>query len=368
MNKKTLTLIFLLVLSLFTFGCGNNAINNNANNDTKKEEVAETKNEAKETQKADEKANEESKTEKTEEKTDEKSEEKPTEASIGDLHEIKDLKVATIKGPTAMSVAPIMEVLGTNLTVNASIEEQVAALKKGDADLYFIPSNLYAKLKNSGMPLKLIYSNAGNVLSFVGKDELKSVSDLKGKTIALMGRGAIPEIILNKLLEANGLKKEDINPVFLNEPTEAVAAFKKDPSTILFLPQPFATAIKGKIEGLKQVLDIKKEWTDKNLPQIITSVIVAKKDVYEAKKDEIIKFTYGYVDGVSKLQSTPQEYSDKIQSLGIVPAKIAEKAIPQIEFVSLTGKALTDKLTEFFNELLNTNPELIGGKIPDYEI
>lgn len=363
MNKKTLTLIFLLVLSLFTFGCGTKNVNNNVNNETKNEEVKETKEEKKETEKADEKSQDEKSEDNSAKEN--KEDEKAKEFEMAD---ISNLKVHTIKGPTAISVAPIMEKLGTNLTVHSSIEEIIAALKKDESDLYFIPSNLYAKLRNSGMKLKLVYSNAGNVLSFLGKDELKSVSDLKGKTIALMGRGAIPEMILNKLLDANGLKKEDINPVFLNEPTEAAAAFKKDPNTILLLPQPFATAIKGKIEALKNVLDLNKEWNDKNLPQIITSVIVAKADKYEEKKDDILKFSYVYASNVAKLKSSPETYAKNVEALGIVPAKIAEKAIPQIEFVSLTGKALTDKLTDFFNELLNTNPELIGGKIPDYEI
>lgn len=365
-NKKLLAIILAIVLSMsFFFGCKSTKNETTPENKSevteKKDDETESKEEVKE---EDKKSEEETK---GDEKTDE-SKDDSNKNNIAEMVNVGNLKVDTIKGPTAISVSPIMENLGTNLTIHSSIEEIIAALKKGESDLYFIPSNLYAKLRNSGMKLKLVYSNAGNVLSFLGKDELKSVQDLKGKTVALTGRGAIPEIVLNKLLEANGLKIEDINPVFLASPTEAPAAFKKDPNTILLLPQPFATAIKGKIEVLKNVLDLNKEWQDKELPQIITSVIVSPQDKYEEKRDDIIKFTYLYANNVSKLKSTPEAFAGNVEKLGIVPAKIAEKAIPHIEFVSLTGKALTDKLTEFFNELLKTNPELIGGKIPDYEI
>lgn len=299
--------------------------------------------------------------------TDEKSDESSDNQKAGESLEIGGLKVYTMKGPTAMSMAPMAPYLGTNLVITGSIEEQIAALKKDEGDVYLIPSNLFAKLKNSGMNLEVLYGNAGNVLSLVGKNEIKDISELKGKTIALTGRGAVPEMILNKLLETANLTQADINPVFLNEPTEAAPIIKKNANALLLLPEPFATAIAGKVEGLNPVIDIDKVWKDADLPQVITSVIVVKADVYENKKQEIIKFLNLYTKGVDSLKQAPSAYSKLIESMGIVPQKVAENSVSKIEFVNLTGKALRDELDNFFTALMDTNPELIGGKLPQYE-
>lgn len=299
--------------------------------------------------------------------TDEKTDESSNNQKAGESLEIAGLKVYTMKGPTAMSMAPMAPYLGTNLVITGSIEEQIAALKKDEGDIYLIPSNLFAKLKNSGMELELLYGNAGNVLSLVGKSEISDISELKGKTVALTGRGAVPEMILNKLLETANLTQDDINPIFLNEPTEAAPIIKKNEDAFLLLPEPFASAIAEKVDDIKPAIDINEVWNKSELPQVITSVIVVKADVYENKKQEIIKFLNLYTRGVDSLKQAPSAYSKLIESMGIVPQKVAENSVPKIEFVNLTGKALRDELDNFFTALMDTNPELIGGKLPQYE-
>lgn len=294
--------------------------------------------------------------------------EEMTEAKADDKTElIKSLKVLGIKGPTAMSLAPLKDVLKDNLIVSASPQEQIAAIKKDMGDIYILPSNLYAKLANSGAKLELLSSNAGLVLDFLGMNDLKSVADLKGKTVAITGRGTIPEIILTKLLEVNGLKMEDINVIYLGEASEAAAVIKKNKDAYLLSPQPFATALMGKIEGLKSVLNIDKEWKDKKLPEIITSVIVAKKPVYEAKKDAMKAFVEAYKNSVDKLVSSPKDYVKTIEEIGIVPAKVAEKSLAKIKYVDLQGDALEEALDKFFEMLVDKNAELIGGKLPKHE-
>lgn len=280
---------------------------------------------------------------------------------------IKNLKVLGIKGPTGMALAPLKEALGDNINISASIPEQVAAIKNDLADVYILPSNLYAKLVNSGAKLQLLSSNAGNVLDILGMNELKSIADLKGKTVALTGRGAVPEIILKKLLEANGLKMEDLNVIYLGEPTEAAGVIKKDKDAYLLLPQPFATAIKGKIEGLKSVMNVSEEWAKAEFPEIITAVVVAKKPVYEKNKEAMDAFVEAYRNSVDKLISVPADYAKIIEEMGIIKDKIAEKALANIKYVDLQGEALEEALTKFFSILAEKNAELIGGKVPVYE-
>lgn len=300
-------------------------------------------------------------------KTDEKAEDLTEKKENDSTDLIKSLKVLAIKGPTAMSLAPLKDVLGENLIVSASAPEQIAAIKKDAGDIYIIPSNMYAKLKNSGAKLRLLSSNAGLVVDLLGMEELKSAADLKGKTVALMGRGMVPEIILTKLLESNGLTMKDIKPLYLGSAEEAGPVIKKNKDAYLLLPQPFASAIQTKLEGLKSVLDIEEAWEDKKLPEIITSVIVVKEPVYQAKKDAIDAFIEAYKNGVDKLEKSPKDYLKTIEELIGLKAPIIEKALGKIKFVDLQGDDLNKELKDFFSILLENNPELIGGKLPANE-
>ncbi|WP_237036537.1 ABC transporter substrate-binding protein [Mediannikoviicoccus vaginalis] len=280
-----------------------------------------------------------------------------------------ELTISSMKGPTGMSLAPLKEE-GYNISIKGSIEEQMAAIQKDEADVFLIPSNLYAKLQNKSGNLKLLAPNVGMALSLVGQHEINSVEELKGKTIALTGQGAMPEVILRTLLKSFNMEDE-VNLNFVKDPTEAVPMLIKDENSFALLPEPFATAVLSKNENLLKVIDLKEIWKEKELPNIITSVIVAKSDVYESKKDDIDAFVTDYqnkiVDFVnSPLSSTNVNYGKAIEELDIIKAPIAIKSIPSIEFLGDVNNYKED-LKAFLEYVLELNPELIGGKVPDME-
>lgn len=275
-----------------------------------------------------------------------------------------NLSISSMKGPTGMSLAPLKEE-GYNISIMGSIEEQMAAIQKDEADVFLIPSNLYAKLQNKAGNLKLLAPNVGMALSLVGQHEINSVEELKGKTIALTGQGAIPEVILKALLKSFNIEDE-VNLNFVKDPTEAVPMLMKDENSLALLPEPFATAVLTKNENLLKVIDLKESWKEKELPNIITSVIVAKSHVYESKKDEIDAFVTDYQNKVLELTNNPQYYGDTIEGLDIIKAPIAIKAIPSIEFLGDVNNYKED-LKAFLENVLELNPELVGGKVPDME-
>lgn len=287
--------------------------------------------------------------------------------SIQEDQAMDQVKVFAMQGPTAMSLAGFYENTDYQLNITSSIEDQLAALKKGEGDIYLIPSNLFAKLKNTGMDLKVLSSNTGNVLSLLGFSKLDDLADLKGKTLALSGRGAVPEIIFNKILKTAGLSAEDLNIIYLDSPTEAGPIIKQNEDAFLLLPQPFASALMQKVEGLMIAKDIEGFWAEKNLPEIVTSVIVCTEDKYSEKTDKIEKFMDAYQDTIENIKADPDSYAEIIGKMDIVPEKIAGHALARIKFSAYRDQELKDILDNFFQMILEENPDLIGGKIPSYD-
>lgn len=83
---------------------------------------------------------------------------------------------------------------------------------------------------------------------------LKSVADLKGKKIAL-NKGSNVHFFLVKLLEKNGLKYSDIQPVFL-APADARAAFEKGAVDAWVIWDPFLAAAEKQV-GARILADAK---------------------------------------------------------------------------------------------------------------
>jgi len=74
---------------------------------------------------------------------------------------------------------------------------------------------------------------------------IKSVTDLKGKKVAL-NKGSNVHYLLVKLLEKNGLKYSDIQPVFI-PPADARAAFERGSVDAWVIWDPFAAAAEKQI-------------------------------------------------------------------------------------------------------------------------
>ena len=92
-------------------------------------------------------------------------------------------------------------------------------------------------------------------------DSVKSVEDLKGKTIYASGKGATPEYALDSVLEASGIDPEkDVTIEYKSEHAEVVSALAQDQTAVGLLPQPFVTTALMKNDKLKVALDLNELW------------------------------------------------------------------------------------------------------------
>ena len=129
-----------------------------------------------------------------------------------------------------------------DFTMAISPDELTPLFIKGEMDIIAVPTNLasllYNKLEGNA---SLLAISATGVLYVVekGEDNIKSLKDLKGKTVYATGKGATPEMAMRYLLSKEGLSlDEDIDMVWLSEPTEAVAKLNGQEKGIALLPQP----------------------------------------------------------------------------------------------------------------------------------
>ena len=115
---------------------------------------------------------------------------------------VTTFRIAGLKGPTTMGMVKLMsdaEAGETHqdyqVTMYGAADEVVPLLVKGDIDLAAIPANLAANLYNQteGKVQVAAINTLGVLYVVTTGDDVKSVEDLKGKTVYSTGKGTTPE-------------------------------------------------------------------------------------------------------------------------------------------------------------------------------
>lgn len=287
--------------------------------------------------------------------------------STSQMTQKSPMRIAALKGATAIGMVKLMEDYPVDIYV--SPDEIVSKLSKGEIDIAAVPANLASVLYNKTQgKLSVAAINTLGVLYIVEVgDSIKTVQDLKGKTILSTGKGTIPEFTLNYILTSNGLDpQKDVTIEYKTESTEIAAALSSGLATVALLPEPFVTTAKMKNDKLNVALNMSEQW-DKvgNNSSMITGVVVARNEFIENNKEAFNGFLDSYKASTQYVTKNAEEASKLVEKYDIVPASIAKAAIPNTNITFIEGDDMRQKLSGYLEVLLKQNPNSVGGKLPD---
>lgn len=289
------------------------------------------------------------------------------------------ITIASLKGPTTMGLVGLMDdaAKGTaaedyQVTMYASPDEVVPLVAQGSVDMALIPSNLaavlYAKTKGTDAAISVMAINTLGVLNIVESgNTVKSIADLKGKTVYLTGKGASPEYVMNYLLTQAGLTPGvDVDLQFLTEHTEVVAKLTSTPGSIGVLPQPFVTIAEAKSPDLRTALDLTAEWAKVSPDsQLITGVVVVRNSFATEHPEAVTQFMTDYAASTEWVNAKPADAAPLIVAAGIVPdPALAEKAIPLCYITFVAGAEMKSALSGYLQVLFSADPKSVGGSMP----
>lgn len=283
--------------------------------------------------------------------------------------------VAALKGPTAMGMVKLMsEHEGDyNFTIAAAIDEITPKLVKGELDIVAVPANLASVLYNNTQgKVKVLAVNTLGVLYIVENgDTVKSVEDLRGRTIFASGKGATPEYALNYLLSANGIDPEkDVALEYKSEHSECLAALLANEGSVAMLPQPFVTTAQLKQPEVKVVLDMNEEWAklqegSETPSALITGVLVGRTEFIDQNQQAVSDFLDAYAQSVAFANENVEETAALIGQYDIIPEAVAKAALPYCSITYIDGEDMQNRLSGYLQVLFDQNPASVGGALPD---
>jgi len=287
-----------------------------------------------------------------------------------------DISVAALKGPTSIGMVQIMENAknGTALnnyefTIAGTADEFTANLIKGDVQIAAIPCNLAANLYNkSGGKIKIIGINTLGVLYILQTgDSIKTVQDLKGKTIYTTGKGTTPEFTLNYLLKSAGLDPEkDVKIEYKSEATEVASMLATSPNAVAMLPQPYVTTVIMQNQNIKIALDVTEQWekyAGKN-STVVTGVVAVNSDFADKNPEAVQQFIKEYKASVLYVNANVDSAAQLVEDFGIFSAIVAKKAIPYCNITFIDGSEMKTKVSAYLKVLFDQNADSIGGVMP----
>ena len=308
-----------------------------------------------------------------EETTDETpAEETPAEEPV-------NVRVAALKGPTAMGMVKLMSDSGSaeadtagntyEFTLAASADEVYPKLMQGELDIACVPANLASVLYNrtEGGIVTLAVNTLGVLYIVENGNAVQSMADLAGKTIVASGKTSTPEYALRYLLSENGIDPDTgLTIDWKSEHSECVAALASGTATVAMLPQPFLTVAQTQLPDLRIALDLTEEWDAlDNGSAMLTGVVVARADFVAEHPAAVEQFLTSYAESVDWVNDNTADAAALIGGYDIVDAAVAEKALPYCNIVCVTGTEMMDMLSGYLSVLWEQSPESVGGAMPN---
>jgi NitT/TauT family transport system substrate-binding protein len=151
----------------------------------------------------------------------------------------------------------------------------------------------------------------------VPKDSpIQSVQDLKGVEIAI-SQNSVIAYVTDRLLELEGLKKEDIKTTNVPQIPIRFELLSKGQLKAATLPDPLASL--AILQGARIIVD------DSKYPEISQSVITFRSDVVARRPDDVRKSLRAYDQAVQDIRTRPDQFRNLLIEKGRVPDQLKDK-------------------------------------------
>lgn len=170
--------------------------------------------------------------------------------------------------------------------------EIISRLKAGTADIAALPVGEAAKLYNetNGAIKLLAITGLGFYHVVENGESVKSIADLKGKTVYAAYKGTDFENVINYIFAQNGIDPaKDIDLQF-KATDEEVAAITANEAAICILPEPYASKTVLNEQAYRRALDLNSEWDKISETPLVQSAVVARTEYIDANPDIITEF------------------------------------------------------------------------------
>ncbi len=291
-----------------------------------------------------------------------------------------------IAGPVATVSHPVFKMIEDNALrdVADKIEfrlwqnpdELRAILLKKEAHFVAIPTNVAANLYNKKEPIRLINIPVWGILEIVSRDKnIKTIADLKNQEIIVPFRSDMPDIVLRAIMKKSGFNpNKDFKIKYVPTPPDAMQmmitrradnVLLAEPATSMAMRKTGSFPVKLIAPELHRTINLQDEWgrVYKSAPKVPQAGLAVVGDI---DADVVKRFNDEYNKALSWYKSNPTKAGALVaKNIKMFTPEAVADSIAHVKLASKDAQGSKKDLEQFFGVLLENEPKLIGGKLPD---
>lgn len=239
----------------------------------------------------------------------------------------------------------------------------VAAFGSKSHDFIVAPTNLGAKLYQTKPDYILIAAIVfGNYYLVTQTDSVFDLDTLNGREITVFGMNQTSEIILTYILSSHDIVSDYR---IVDSVQTAMADFVFDPSRVVLVAEPSLSILRAQFPDIS-VIDLQAAYQEltgeSSYPQ---AGAFARATLTH---DEISDFLDLLEASVNQVLNSPETAADTAASLNYPYSRdVLLSAIPNSHLGFVPALDVREDLEAYFSLILERNPALIGGGLPDHD-
>lgn len=262
---------------------------------------------------------------------------------------------------------------GVSFAVWRNPDEMRAGIASGDMSAVIVPIYAAANFYNRGLPVRLANTLTDGLLYVVSGDEsIKTIADLKGKTIACPFKNDMPDFMLQRLAAHAGLTiGTDLTIEYTATPPEGMQLLLAGRVDAIAVPEPVASgaiaAAKGAGKTLYRSISVRDEWfaatgtSSQPSPGLAITASLGER-IGDAGIEVLQQAIERAVDAVN---AQPAEVAALAAEALALPVPVIAEAVGYSNLVARRAQSVRAEIEDLFNVLAEADPRIIGGKLPD---
>ena len=227
------------------------------------------------------------------------------------------------------------------------------AIASGDLQCAATTVETWIVWNASGVTTKQIFQldKSYGADGIVARPDIKTVADLKGKTVASSAPGTSPYFLLAWVLNKNGMSTKDVNVVNL-EPDAAAQAFLAGQNDAAVTYEPFISAVRDKPDQGHIIA------TTLDYPMVLDTVGCTP-DFLKANPDAAKALADSYFEALDAIKNDPQK---SYEIMGADVKQSAKEFEESAKYLKWADKAENKQFfTKDFIDFSNTAADLLLG-------
>lgn len=186
-----------------------------------------------------------------------------------------------------------------NLLELPSADITIESFRNRSADMATLTLDEALELLSNGVKLRilLVMDSSNGADAVMAAPQVKTLADLKGKRIATTN---IPlgEYMLNRLLDAARLTRDEVNVISVNESRHA-SLYKQNMADAFITFEPFKSELAAL--GARQIFD------SSQIPDEIFDLMLVHEEVFQARREEVCGVARQWFRVLEYLRQSPDE-------------------------------------------------------------